>query len=502
MAETPRHALSREHLAALLVTIGLGLSLSLLFMSGWLLSKQALVLCMLATSVWGLRLAASRFSPLALLPRLMIVIYAIPFSTTLGYLSDNDYMWVTTPARVAAAQDDLLIRQMLTVGLVGLIGLVAGIILAELAGSRRSSSDNRTALAVQPRTSGILPFVAMLGASVFLVRMNTRSETIFQALYSSGQSKSLAENINFPAASLLGYAMMTVLLIDVQRERSARLSLIKGLAWLAGLAIVVVVFQIMRGSRDSATLVATAAFLHATAPVWRESFDRQVKLSRMRIKRLATPLVLIVLVFITLGAARYMFADTPELQVSPVELVRLGFNQSTWTAVLWTNLSMAYMYRRGDRPFKYGLTYLDYACSLVPGFVAKALGVVRPLEMWQGPAWEFGKSIPTSGGIHVVVVPFMNFGVLGALFIMMLYGYFIGRAEFLGQIPRLWPRLIWVGIMLSSFKWFWYGDMIFVRALMSVVVAGIIYEAARQLVPKLGFEGAREDAPTSGAKEE
>jgi hypothetical protein len=257
---------------------------------------------------------------------------------------------------------------------------------------------------------------------------------------------------------------------------------IKCFTWIGALGIIIIFFQILRGDRDSAALVAATAMLHATAPIWRESFNRQIKLSRQRLRKLIIPLLVVVLIFVALGAARSTFSDFEGLQASPSKLLESGFNQTTWTAVLWTNLSAAYLYRSGNVHYKYGSTYRDYALSIIPGIISKLIGVERPIEAWKGPAWELGKSIPTGGGIHAAIVPFMNFGILGTFVILMLYGYMIGRAEMLGQIPRLWPRLIWVGFLLSSFRWFWYGDMIFIRALMGMVLAGIIYEFCRQFI--------------------
>ena len=82
----------------------------------------------------------------------------------------------------------------------------------------------------------------------------------------------------------------------------------------------------------------------------------------------------------------------------------------------------------------------------------------------------------SSGGLHVVVPPFRNFGAFGVFAVLMLYGFIIARIEQRGESGTLGARVIWGSMFCSSFLWFWYGDMSFIRALM---IAGLVYVAYR-----------------------
>lgn len=466
----------------LIAMIGAGTILAVMFLADIYLSKRTLTALILIFTIWGWRAAAARNAPLAILPRFMIFVYVLPFSITVGYLFSKDYMWVFVPLQVMAARDDILVRQMLTIGLVGLIGLVVGVQLAGLL-QRGKKIVEMDELRIPPaKTLDPAIFISLLAIPLFTSWLSAPSQTIMTSAYATGP-ESTAEAAGFGAAAKLGYAFLLILLIDLQRETNAWRHAIKNRAWLAAFGIVVVFFQIMRGDRDCASMIAAAAFIYMTSPITHSVLRERVAQFRKRARKMALPMILIVVLFQLLGAVRSNLADVgaQALEIDPSRAVQLAFQQTTWTAVCWTNLAAAYEYRTGAMEYHYGQTYVDYAASLMPGFIAKAIGFDRPLESWRGPAWEVGRSITTCGGIHADVVPFWNFGIFGAFFILMFYGYIVGRVEIVSGTYKLWPRLLWAGLLLSSFEWFWYGDMIFIRSLMAVGLAGLTYQVALAL---------------------
>lgn len=461
---------------------GVGTALAVMFLGDAYLSKRILTALMLIFTIWGWRAASARNAPLGILPRFMIFMYVLPFSIAVGYLFSNDYIWVFSPLQVMAARDDILIRQMLTIGLIGLIGLVVGMQLVGLMQRGRSIEASGWLRIPPAKTLDPAIFVCLLAIPLFTSWLSAPSSTIMTSAYATGP-ESTAEAVGFGAASKVGYAFLLVLLIDLQREANAWRRKIKSRAWLAVFGIIVVFFQIMRGDRDCASMIAAVAFLHMTAPLAHSTLRQRVELFRLRARKMAVPLALVVVLFLVLGTVRSELADmgAQALKIDPARTVELAFQQTTWTAVLWTNLAAAYEYRSGAMEFHYGQTYLDYAASLMPGFLAMTIGFERPLESFRGPAWEVGRTITTCGGIHAAIVPFWNFGIFGTFFILMLYGYLVGRVEIISGSYKLWPRLLWAGLLLSSFEWFWYGDMIFIRSLMAVGVAGITYQVGLAL---------------------
>ena len=105
--------------------------------------------------------------------------------------------------------------------------------------------------------------------------------------------------------------------------------------------------------------------------------------------------------------------------------------------------------------------------------MTRALGIQRPLESDRGPNWWFiGIS---AGGIHIVLVPYRNFGMAGAFGVLALIGWFVGWVEIRNDTRRFWGRFLYGALGVVSFFWFWYGDMYLIRVLMSVAILGPAY---------------------------
>ena len=458
-----------------LVLTSAGLLLALCFAAGFQLPLRTGVVLMAALTLWGL--VTARVSVLSLLPRFMIVLYSLPFAVLLGYVMNPDFIWIFTPRGMEVIEDRLVVRQMVMVGLIGLLGLLAGIRWANL---RRRDDGEPSARMIEHRPSRTLSpplFFAFVPVAVLLSWLSAPSETIFEVQYATGQSETVATIINFPAAYLASYILLVILFIDAERERRTPRRRMKFLAIGLATVYIVIVLQLMRGDRESSGLVVALAALYVTSPAGVRHARRLSIIARGRIRRLMLPMAALLTVFIALGSLRNTLSQASELTqvVSPIEAIELGLSQNTWTAVLWTNLGVAWEYRQGLLQYKYGQTYLDYLLSLPPGIVARAIGYERPLEAWRGIAWEDAAGV-SSGGLHVLVAPFRNFGAFGVFAVLVLYGFLIGRIEQRGESGALGGRVLWGSVFCGSFLWFWYGDMSFIRALM---LAGIIYLSYR-----------------------
>jgi hypothetical protein len=130
-------------------------------------------------------------------------------------------------------------------------------------------------------------------------------------------------------------------------------------------------------------------------------------------------------------------------------------------------------------PVEWGRTYLQYVLSLPPGFITRALGVERPIETDRGPNFWFTDI--SAGGVHVVTVPFRNLLAPGAFVVLLLYGYLIARSEIAGQ-RSFWLARLWYGSMfVVSAQWFWYGDIVFIREVMSFGAAAAVYAVVHRI---------------------
>ncbi len=449
-------------LSALLVTLLLGsaATLAALFNLGWVVPLHVGIVMLLGGCI--IAVAAIRVTPLSIYPRLMLLAYGVPFSILVGYLFENNYVWMFTARGIQVSSDPVLIAQMVDVGLIGLLGLVAGLFVVPPVGD-----VVLRAVQTPKRTLDPIAFALALVGAVAFSWVASPSATIFDT---ATNSTSVADKLNFGAAYMVSYLIFALLFMDTERESQVGVRAAKGWVLAAAAAYVVIFLQLLRGDRESSGMLAAFAALYLTSPAGLKADTPAASVSRRRIVKLIPPGVAALVVFVGLGAIRYN-ASTLVRTLSPVQIVRLGSAQSTWTAVLWTNLSAAWQYRVGDLQYHYGETYVDYVLALPPGPITKAIGVSRPIEKGTSLASEDPAGV-SSGGLHPVVTPFKNFGALGVAGILFLWGWLIANIERWSMLNGFGGRWIWAAAVCSGLMWFWYGDPPFIRALM---IAGMLY---------------------------
>jgi len=154
----------------------------------------------------------------------------------------------------------------------------------------------------------------------------------------------------------------------------------------------------------------------------------------------------------------------------------IGLNNvlsGTWSAVLLTPLSVAGDHIYGLLNLKWGQDYLDMLLSIIPGFLADAIGYVRPIDGNQGPAWEMRYGL---GGTHASVVPFINFSMLGVFLIPTLWSWFFANVEKstlrLLNVPKLSFLLTFT---MAAPHWLWYGEKSAINALVMWLVFSFLY---------------------------
>lgn len=452
-----------------LVTVGVTLVVA--FEGGYLLPTPLSVALLYGITLWGLW--QTRFSPLSPLTRLMILLYFLPFLTCLGYLFDPKYTWWYTPLSIEYMSSPGVTPGMLMVGLIGLLGLLAGMWLARARAPRHLPPPQKTR---PSRTLNPFAFCALLGVAFFFSYLNTPPGTIYSAVYSAATG--LAGQFNFNAAFLIAYTLLVALYIDAERETDRwQLRLFKRLLILIVLIIILIFFQLLRGDRDSFGLVVGLAALFLTEP-GRRLAQKVLSINLRRYVLVGAAGGLVLIAFLAISVIR-QGAALGEREPLTTSIIQGATREATWTAVLLTNLSLAAQYHQGRMVTESGLTYLDYLYSLPPGFVTRALGIQRPIETFQGPSFWFTDI--SAGGLHIVAVPFKNFHAPGVLLALILFGYLIGRSEMVGQNPHWLHRLWYSAIFVSSAQWFWYGDIPFIREVMAFGLVAVVYAVASRV---------------------
>lgn len=400
-------------------------------------------------------------SGFSILPRLTILLYALPFSATIGYLFDPHFVWWDTPLAQPLCLDPALNARMIWIGVCGLSGLAFGIQLRTAIGAKPSPRNSQ----IHTRVLSAAPFLSLLLAAIVLSQISAPSETIWEASYASEQTESSGAKMNFNGSFLVSYLILILLYIDSENEPLGTGRRREKRIWLAAAILyIVIVLQLMRGDRECTGLLAGVIALYLTSGRHNGDWLPRHRETLRRAARVAMPVVVLFCLLVSLGFLRSTLSSgesaIDELSTIPKRALTLN----TWTGVLLTNLGMvAEEATTGIEPL-HGRTYADYLLSLPPGVLTKAIGYERPMDGTNSPNWWY---TPLSGGgVHPCVVPYNNFGIAGVFAVMAAIGIFVTRCELYARGHGLSNRMLYGCVLTVSMLWLWYGDMNFIRGIM------------------------------------
>lgn len=412
-------------------------------------------------------LYAVRVVELSVMTRLFIVLFSIPFSATLGYLINPEFVWTLGGNREALCLNHELINQMLLTAVVGLCGLMAGIEFITgrfKTGLRTASPDGD--LDRRPTLQAPVFFVLLLTA-LYFSWLHSPAKTIFEAAYdtlASGSHRDVRAGVN--GAYLISYLIIIFLSVDLELELSVPLRRFKAIGLYGVLGYIIVVLQFLRGDRESTGLIAALSMLYVTRPAEasRQPTDGIRAIRQRKVQRLLVPIAAFIVAFLALGTLRGMLREPP-LDPHRQHWAVQYLTKNTWTAVSLNNLGLATEYHYGTVEYLHGKTYLDYLLSLPPRAFVLKFGIERPLDGPANPS-EWYRCLMTMGGMHPVIVPFKNFGIWGVSPVMFLWGSLIGYCELNNERGRFSGRLLYGCLATSSMQWFWFGDFNLIRTLM------------------------------------
>lgn len=417
---------------------------------------------------------------LGILMVLIWLVYALPFIHIPPYIwfdfsQDPLLLWglVVNPYMV----DEHAIKLTAMIGAVGGMGIAFGASL----NNRRIQQD----LGINPdvskrlfRTMAMPIWLVWVVIGVALTALSAPQETIFTAAYT--QSNSALDGANFSSAWMMSYVILSFAFCDALLERQPGIKFLKMRVILSAVILVVVFFQLLRGDRESVPWVfglALAYYYWAAGITQRRGFT----IPWLKIAGVA---VVLVAVSMILGAIRHgltgaSISEAAALFGELYESDQIGVANTlhgTWSAVLLTPLSVAGDHIYGLLAVKWGQDYLNLFLSIIPGFLADAIGYVRPIDSGQGPAWEMRYGL---GGTHATVVPFINFRMLGVFLVPAIWTFIMVNYEkmALRRVSVIKLSLL-VTIALASPHWLWYGEKNGFNALVLWVALAFFYRVS------------------------
>lgn len=464
--------------------LGLGIIAIVLFHAGIYFPIGFSIFLFIAVSLFFVhRYKTKRAGALILL---LWLVYTLPF------IHIPPYLWfdfaTENPAKLwgLAVNPYMMDKKIVTLtamlGAVGALGMAFGSSLSikRIKRACRTTPDNSKR---SFRTMAFPVWVTWLIIGLALSWLAAPQNNLFISAYTN--SESILEGANFSSAWMMSYVILSFAFCDALFEGRQSIRRLKWILIVSTVAFIVIFLQLLRGDRESIPWVFALALVYF---YWAGGL-KQRRGFQVPWFKVAWWGAVLVIVSMFVGAMRHFLvgidsiSDIQSVIADLAESGHLGFSNllhGTWSAVLLTPLSVAGDYVNNLLTFKYGQDYLDLFLSLPPGFLADAVGYVRPINSLQGPAWEMRYGL---GGAHATVVPFMNFGMAGVFLIPAIWSYIMVRLEqYAMQKLSVINLSLLATIALSSPHWFWYGEKNGLNALVLWVIFGFFYWISVRIV--------------------
>lgn len=458
MFQNYKISFSLRNLGAFYILLSISLFLCFYFDSGAVFSVESGMLGLFAIMT-VFCLYSFKYAHFPFLLCFVLLLLLMPFFHFLEYIIDNSIIFngnVFGLNVCAYVQDVVVIKRTLSLAIVGAMGLLLGVVLFR---SIKVSKNIKTVLNdITTLTLPVFIFISCL--ALFLSYIYAPQLSLFDSDYAHGANAFLFEKINFNGSWQMSYAFMVLTLVDTWNDKNRKRKIIKYLIFAVNLFTIVFWLQFMRGDRECFGLVVAVAVL----------FMLKINISKLKIVICGTVFVLFVFVLQYIGAARshiHTLGRLPSIKESKMTVAT-----GTWSGALRTPVSVAGDTYYETRKTTQGKTVLSLFLSSIPGPLAKLFNVDRPVTGLKGPAWEMRFGI---GGTHCFVVPYMDFGLYGVLFFLILYGVIFAFLESLMDYPSVNKRLLY-GVLFVCLPFFiWYGELSFIRGIMSWMIVYCFY---------------------------
>jgi len=408
-------------------------------------------------------------------------VYAMPFIHIPPYLW---YDFSTVPSRLWGLTSNPYNTDKEIVSLTAMLGAVGGLGVAfgvSLNTIRLEYDNGRTLYAARRQITTIAfpVWLTWVAVGVLLSWLATPSETIFTASYTHSQST--LDSANFDSAWMMSYVILTFALNDALLETDPVSKNLKRKIIFFTVALLVVVFQMLRGNRESFSWVFGIAIVYY---YWAAGYIHGAE-KRVPWMKLGLWVLMLLVFAMVVGNLRSALTGA---DITVASEMAVGLFQSradedvklldgTWSGALLTPLSVAGDHVNHMLAIKWGKDYIDYLLSLPPGFIADAIGYVRPISRNVGPAWEMRYG---GGGTHAVVLPFMNFRMAGVFFIPALWAYVCSQYERLAVKKVSVTNLsLLVVLVMASPHWLWYGEKNVLNAFILWLIFSLFYRISK-----------------------
>ena len=385
---------------------------------------------------------------------LYFIVFTVPFLHLIPYIwidvqSQGEIVWGLASNSFQFNEEIIDL-----VGVMACCGIAGMILPTFFAGKKNIDISKNTKLKIFKKSMPIVVWFFWLFIGLYLSIISAPSDNLLDAAYTTVGS--VSRDLNVSSAWLLSYIILLFTLYDSLIEQNKYLRKVKKLSVFTVIIYIILVLQFFRGDRESIPwILACILMLYYWFPY----------LNKSKIK---VPKIKLLIFFISIFAISYVVgflrsrvsgsADLSDVisVVSTILIENPELLKGTWTAVLLTPLSVAGEHVLYNKPYLFGLDYINLFLSSPPGFITDIFGYERPWSLGKGPANEM---IYGLGGTHSSVLPFRNFGLIGITIITYIIFYFLIKVDNLAfRKPSISTIVLLATLVTVIPHWAWYGE--------------------------------------------
>jgi len=329
-----------------------------------------------------------------------------------------------------------------------------------------------------------LPITIWLFWTLFgfiLFWMSSPQESIFQVQHTFAKP-SYISNLNFNSAWLVASIVLTFSFTDSLLEQRKNNRAIKLLILLPLIFYSIVILDLSKGDRETLPWIFSLFLIYYYIKL--TDINKKIKIFKIPFFKILIISSLILIINLIISKARQHlvglnFFESFDLMLSIIKNDFSSLFQGTWTIILLSPVGIVGEYLEGYSDLLLGKDYLDIFLSIPPGFISDLFNYERPLNAFSSHIREM---VYSHSGIHIIVLPFRNFEILGVFLILMIWAYFINRIEKKTMENISLEKLTLIGsILLVLPHWMWYGDKIFVNAMIIWFIFKFFYKISIKL---------------------
>ena len=442
-----------------LITLLITVPIAMIIFSIYLTYTEVLAYALVLLIVLSLPIII-KFRKSPYLNSIVGLLITMPFYIVFVWIFDKDYNWASVHGVSVreVAYDHEVMANLFIIGIMSVGAFLISFYIYNIFFSKKHRNtlnlvDNK----LYERFSNlrILFSYILLCISLVLCKMSARSYSVFQYEYGAYSDPPVSGG-----SYLIGYAIMIYLALLM--SRGANIPFHFRLAFILTVMNELLFNQLLVGSRESIGLVISLFIIYYNYLM--------INNLKYKIKYIYVTVIIVVFIYLALGAFRNKFLGNSG--GSGINLLSI-FNNNPWVqstlSVLGAadNIEEIYV---GTLGFSY---YYQLFVQIIPTFIRAYFDLNYLIDPFISVPGNWYQEY-TGGGIYYPLVVFKSFGALIGFIFLILMFVILRLSERLRSSNILSRNLLYYMLIVSSFRWFWYGDIDLLRALQSWALVMII----------------------------